>query len=111
MSSATATLPAGWVQILDEMHKRLDHAVALADARITQFPAHFADVAIEERRQEIAQWSDRLRRLSDYLESADTVVQSVEDVLAQEEASLRGQLANSETLRQKLAARAKRAIG
>ena len=111
MSSATSTLPAGWSQILDEMHKRLDHAVTLADARMTEMPHFEASTATDERRQEVAQWNERLRRLSAYLESAEQVVKGVDDMLQVEETHLKAQLKASESLRQRLAKETGRAIG
>lgn len=103
MSPATPTLPAGWSRILDEVHQRLDHAISLADARLAQLPHVELHSFADQRRQEVAQWSERLDRLSAYLESAEQVVQSVDEVLQNEEAILRQQLATSRTLRQKLA--------
>jgi hypothetical protein len=108
---SSATLPEGWVQILDEMHRRLDHAVALADARMTELPHVEPSPSIEERRQEIAQWNDRLRRLGSYLESAEHVVQGVDAMLQVEESHLKAQIKASETLRQRLSKETSRAIG
>lgn len=105
MSSSTSTLPPDWSNILDEVHKRLDNAIAQADARIAQAPQP------NETHLEITKWSERLQRLSAYLESAEQVVHSVDEALQQEESLLRRQLAASGTLRQKLAAEAGRAIG
>ena len=108
---SAATLPAGWSSILDEMHLRLDQAITRADERVAQMPHFDAEAFGNERRQEVAQWTERLRRLSAYLASAEQVVQSVDEVLQKEETQLRQQLAASGTLRQKLAELAGRAIG
>jgi hypothetical protein len=110
MSAGTSTLPAGWSNILDVVHMRLDHAIALADARITQLPHLDSEVLGHEQRQEIAKWSERLQRLSTYLESTEQVVQSVDEVLQIEETRLRQQLTASGTLRQRLADGTGRAI-
>ena len=111
MSMETSTLPPDWSQIVDQMHLRLDHAIAQADARIAQVPHLDAATIGHERRLEIAKWSERLQRLSDYLASAEQSVHSVDEVLQKEELLLRHQLAANGTLRQKLAENAGRAIG
>ena len=110
MSAATTTLPAGWATILDEVHRRLDHAIALADARIAQAPQPDAETLGHERRQEIAQWNERLARLSAYLESAEQVVQSFDETLMKEETLLRQELAKSATVRQKMGEGTARAL-
>jgi uncharacterized protein (DUF3084 family) len=111
MSPATSTLPAGWSQIIDEAQRRLDHAIALADARIEQLPHLDADALGHARREEIAKWSERLQRLSAYLDSAEQVVHSVDEILHKEETQLRQHLARSGTVRQRLAEGTGRAIG
>ena len=111
MSAATSPLPPGWLHILDEMHVRLDHAIALADARIQQAPHFDADSLAVAHTQEIAKWSERLQRLHAYLESAEQVVHSVDEVLHREETELRQSIAHSATLRQRLAEMPGRAIG
>lgn len=111
MSSATKALPAGWWRILDEMHARLDLAIASADARIDQAPAAPPATGCEQRLQELARWSDRLVRLQSYLESADQVIQSVDELLAREEAQLQLTKAACTTLRQRLAEGTGGAIG
>jgi hypothetical protein len=111
MLAETSTLPPGWSTILDEVQQRLDRAITLADARMAQMP-HLAEATFgEERRQEIAKWSERLQRLHAYLEGPDQVVQSVDELLQKEESSLRQHLSRSGSLRQKLAERTARAIG
>jgi hypothetical protein len=104
-------LPAGWSNILDEIQMRLDHAVASADARIADAVNHDSLIRIDQRHEEIAAWSSRLQRLRAFLDSADQVVRSVDEVLAQEETRLRQQIATSACVRQKLADEAGRAIG
>ena len=76
MSATTSTLPDGWSDILDEVQKRLDHAVALADARMEEIPHLDAEMLGREQRKEIVKWSDRFRRLSAYLASAQQIVQA-----------------------------------
>ena len=102
MSTQPRTLPAGWAKILDEVHARLERAITSANARIEQLPPVNPVSLAQERRQEIAQWNERLRRLSIYLDSAEQVVQSVDELLHQEESKLRQQIATSEALRQKV---------
>jgi hypothetical protein len=111
MSPATSTLPAGWSQIIDEAQMRLDHAIALADARIAQLPNLGADALGHARGEEIAKWSERLQRFSAYLDSAEQVVHSVDEILQKEETLLRQHLAMSGTLQQRLAEGTGRAIG
>ena len=111
MSSAPSPLPVGWSKILDEVQMRLDHAITAADARIEPMPHRDTAALTQEKHQEIAKWSDRLQRLSAFLESAEQVVHSVDEILQKEETLLRNHLAASNTLRQKLTAEAGRAIG
>src|SRR5713226_5702076 len=108
MPPATSTLPAGWSQIIDEAQRRLDHAIALADARLKKVSGTFSDELADFhgpdsgpekvpdtffRREEIAKWSERLLRLSAYLDSAEQVVHSVDEILHKEETLLRQHLA------------------
>ena len=111
MSAATSPLPPGWMHILNEMHARLDQAIALADARIQQAPQTDSDSFALPHTQEIAKWNERLQRLHAYLESAEQVVQSVDEVLHREEAEIRQSIAHGATLRQRLAEMPARAIG
>lgn len=111
MSTAPSTLPAGWSSILDEMHLRLDHAIASANERADQLTHLEPEGFANERRLEITKWCERLQRLSTYLASAEQVVQSVDELLEKEATHLRQSLVASGTLRQKMAERAGRAIG
>jgi hypothetical protein len=111
MSPSTSTLPAGWSAILDEVHKRLDHAIAQADARMAELPPIEIEALGSERCQEINRWHERLSRLSAFLESTEQLVQSVDEALQREETLLRQHLTTSQTLRQKLAEQTGRAIG
>lgn len=108
---ASASLPTDWSKILDEVQMRLDQAIASANARMAQMPnaepARFA----AGRADEIARWQERLRRLSAYLESAEQIVQSVDEILDTEEKGLRNHLALTASLRQKLAEVPAGAIG
>jgi hypothetical protein len=111
MPPTTPTLPVGWSKILDEVQMRLDHAIASANIRVEQMPHLDAEALGHQQRQEIVKWNERLRRLSAYLESAEQVVQSVDEILQKEETHLRKHLATSGTLRQRLAEGTGRAIG
>ena len=98
---STKVLPAGWSAILDEVHARLDQAIASTNARLESLPQANPESVTTARRQEVAQWSERLTRVSTYLESAEQIVQSVDELLGREEAEIQQQLALSATLRQK----------
>ena len=111
MSPAPSPLPAGWSKILDEVQMRLDHAIASADARVESMPPFDLPAVAHEKRTDITQWNDRVERLSRFLESAEQVVHSVDELLQKEETRLRQHLAASSTLRQKLAEETGRAIG
>ena len=111
MSSATKALPAGWGRILDEMHARLDQAIASADARIDQAPAAVPTSDCDQRLQELARWSERVVRLQSYLESAEQVIQSVDELLGKEESLLQQTKTACTTLRQRLAEGTGGAIG
>lgn len=111
MSSATSTLPAGWSSILDEMHLRLDQAIASANAHSEKVGPADIDSMVGARHAEIIKWCERMSRLRQYLNSAEQVVQSVDEALAQEETRLRGSLAASAALRQKLTQQPGGAIG
>jgi hypothetical protein len=103
MSPKASPLPAGWMNVLDEVYMRLDHAIAFTNARMTELPNSETTHFTQARHQEAARWQERLRRLSAFLESAEQVVQSVDETLRNEEARLREHLAKSGTLRQRLA--------
>jgi hypothetical protein len=111
MSPKASPLPAGWMNVLDEVHMRLDQAIASTNARMAQMPSAETAQVMHARHQEAARWHERLRRLNAYLESAEQVVQSVDEILKTEETRLREHLAKSATLRQRLAEGAGGAIG
>jgi hypothetical protein len=111
MSPKASPLPAGWMNVLDEVHMRLDQAIASTNARMAALTNIEAANFTHARHQEAARWHERLRRLSAYLESAEQVVQSVDELLQSEEMGLREHIAKSTTLRQKLAEGAGGAIG
>ena len=101
MAAHAKALPPDWSKILDAVHARLDQAIASVDARVEYMPREAPESLAQERRREIAQWCDRLHRLNTFVESAEQIVQSVDELLHQEESHLRRQLATCETLRQK----------
>jgi hypothetical protein len=100
MATKAKALPAGWIAILDEVQARLDQTLASANARMDP-PSDHQESHLHARQKEIDQWNERLRRLSMFLESADQIVQSVDEALAKEESHWRAQIALCETLRQK----------
>jgi hypothetical protein len=101
MPTKTKALPAGWSKVLDEVQARLDQAVTSANARLEALPPGNPESLADERRHAVAQWNERLHRLSNFLDATEQVVQSVDELLLKEEARLRQQLAACETLRQK----------
>lgn len=101
--SPTSPLPAGWMKILEDIQMRLDHAIAETSARLDETPVPAPSDSLQTRHDEVARWQDRFGRLSAYLESADQVVQSVDEILQREEDHFRKHLAVSESLRQRLA--------
>jgi hypothetical protein len=111
MSQVTKALPAGWMQILDDVQARLDHAVSLANARIDALPDVQPTSLCADRLLDITQWGERLNRLSNYLDSAEQIVQSVDEILHAEAERLKATQAAAETLRQTLAEGTGGAIG
>ncbi len=104
-------LPAGWADVLDEIHLRLDRIITEADARILDMPAFDAQPMVAERRAEIAQWNDRLERLSEFMASSEAGVQAIDDTLAVEETHARDRVETCGRLQQRLAECTRRAIG
>lgn len=90
---------------------RLDHAIAMADERIAQIQTVSEESLVTGHLDEVAKWTDRLDRLNTYLESAEQVVQSVDELLGHEEAMLRNHLAGTHALKQRLANATGGAIG
>ncbi len=111
MSQATKALPAGWAQVLDDVQARLDHAVARANARIDELSKTSAAAPCRDRALDTVDWGERLQKLRTFLESAEQVVQSVDEILHKEVTRLREKQATCETLRQRLAEGTGRAIG
>jgi hypothetical protein len=101
MTVKAKALPAGWSKVLDDVHVRLDQAIALANARMEAMPTTGTTAAAPDRRADIAQWVERLDRLGELLTSADQVVQSVDELLHREQTAMEQQLAACKTLRQK----------
>jgi hypothetical protein len=102
MTAPASSLPEDWTKILDDVHIRLDQAVAATDSRIAQLPHWDLPACVGAKQQEITRWNDRLKRLSAFLESAEQIVHSVDEVLQREETQLRQQMTVAATLRQKL---------
>jgi hypothetical protein len=111
MSAVAKALPIGWSKILDEVQLRLDHAIASTNARIESTPLADPTLASQDRLREFAQWSERLLRLSTHLEATEQIVQSVDEVLQQEETRMRQMQGVCGTLKHRLAEGAGRAIG
>ena len=98
--SMASPLPANWADILDEMHARLDQAIAAAQERTNHLNAPAAESTAAQVHPEWDAWQGRLNRLQGYLESAEQIAQSVDESLAREESALRESLSRLETLRQ-----------
>ena len=111
MSAATKVLPAGWSSFLDEVQLHLDRAIASVDANYMSVPSEADALASTERLRDIAQWSEQLRRLSAHLESAEQIVQSVDEILQQEASRLRAIQSSCATFQHRLAAGQGSAIG
>ena len=81
MSTAASTLPVGWSDILDEMHLRLDHALESANERLGPLPHFDTKAIVSERHQEIANWCERLHRLTTGPDPAAIVILDEADVI------------------------------
>ncbi len=104
-------LPIGWVDVLDEIYRRLDHSIAAADVRIREAPTFEAQPMVAQRNAEIAQWNDRLQRLSAFIQSSEAGVRVIDDALAAEEKRARQDVDRCTRLQQKLADCTHSAIG
>jgi len=111
MSTTSATLPAGWETFLEDVNRRLESALALADGRIAQAPASDAGQRAEERRQDVARLEWSLQGLGARLESTQRLVEEIDGALQAGEESLRQQAASCADVRARLAQWAGRAIG
>jgi hypothetical protein len=104
MSDATA-FPEEWDAMLDAMQGRLDEALAAADARAAKpAPAPLNAATAAQHRADLDALAAREAAFA--AKSDDT-----EQVLAAAEEFLRWRLAETESLRQRLAAWTTRAIG
>jgi hypothetical protein len=110
MAPHASPLPTGWMKILDEVNMRLDEAIATTNARMHEAPSFETNLALAQH-QEVARWHERLRRLSAYLESAEQIVHSVDEILHGEESRLRNHLVACAMIRQKLTEQTAGAIG
>ncbi len=111
MLEPEAPLPIGWIDVLDEIHRRLDESIAAADGRLREAETFETPSLLAERSAEIAQWNDRLRRLSSFIESSDAGIRAIDDALAAEETRARQDVAVCTRLQQRLADCTGRAIG
>ena len=111
MTEAESPLPAGWVDVLDEIHRRLDQSIAEADARIREMPTFDLQPIVAMRSSEIAQWSDRLKRLSAFMETSEVGVRAVAESLEIEETRVREDIDLCSRLQRRLADCTRGAIG
>jgi hypothetical protein len=104
----TTALPEDWGTILDTVGARLQEAIAAADART---PSEPTSMQTATRRTELEDLAARRHRLDKFAARAQTLATEVDTVLAAGEAATRQRLAEVESLRERLAAWAARAIG
>ena len=97
----------GWAAVLDMIRVRLEEAFAAADARATSHAPAAIEPGAAGRRNELDQLVARMAALPPTPPEAD----AADQVLAAAEEFLHWRLAETESLRQRLAAWAARAIG
>lgn len=94
------TLPDGWEAILDNIAARLQEAITAVDARMTLLPAAGDEPASAAREGELAALAARAEKLAAPAAQAE----ETDAALAASEDFLRRQLAEAESLRQRVAA-------
>lgn len=106
--SEAMTLPEGWETILDTIRAQLETAVAAANARAAGLPATAEQPVAALRRGELAAGVQALAARAAQIQARTA---EADQVLAAGEEFLRWRLAEAESLRERLAAWAARAIG
>jgi hypothetical protein len=96
-------LPDGWQAMLDNIDARLHEAIAAVDARAALLPA-VAETASASRHQELTALSERIASLAERAAQTQTQAAEVDAVLTAGEEFLRWRLAETESLRQRVAA-------
>jgi hypothetical protein len=103
----SAALPGEWLTILDTIDARLHEALTVID----EVPVPTDDSAALKHRAELAELAMRLRHNEETAAHAQALADDADLALAVSEDVLRGRRATTESLRQRLAAWAGRAIG
>jgi hypothetical protein len=101
--SQAATLPAGWANILDDIRRHLDDAVAATDARLAKMPIMAAESPANDPQPSLAEICQRLHGLRDHLRSAEQVIEATDQVLQTEESQLQQHQAACRSLPPRLA--------
>ena len=100
---APPTLPAGWEAILDNIAARLEEAIAAVDARAALLPSPTDEPASLARHGERTALAARAEGLAERAAHATAQADEVDAVLAASEEFLRWRLAETESLRQRVA--------
>jgi hypothetical protein len=105
------TLPDGWEDLLDDIQRRLEQAVADVTASADSLPTAPAETVAPRRSEELTVLAEKLRGLEERSTAAGAHLQQVEQALQAEETALQERLAAYESVRHRLAAWVYRAIG
>jgi len=103
--------PERWTAILNRIDARLEEALAAAAERAARAPDTMVPAAANTARAGLEQAAIRLQIVIDSEARAEVVVREADNALAAAEDSLKEFQSELESLRQKLAASAGRAIG
>jgi hypothetical protein len=109
--SEPSTLPEGWENMLDAIHTQLQAAIAAVDARAATLPSSADEPASAIRRADLTAFATSAEGLKERVAPTHALAGDADHVLASAEAFLRWRLAEAESLHQRLAAWATRAIG
>jgi hypothetical protein len=104
-------LPEGWTNILDTVDGRLRDAIAIADRRANRLAAPTEATSADARRGELNAFAARLGGMPERAARAQALADEADRTLADAEEALKPLVAEVESLRQRLAAWAGRAIG
>lgn len=93
------TLPAGWTDILDAIHRRIAETIAAADARLQSAPT-LEPTSLAQPQPEWDRWHDGL---AERLRATEALIEQTDALLAAEEALVKQRHADCRSLPQKLA--------